>query len=219
MSTGATALPGAPSSTAPLSQKGKTGTGLSSGAKAGIGVGVTLGVLLLIGITAAVLLMRRRKSRNTGPYGPVMTSEKGINESTSYSSAHAEPHEMQNMGSNAPFLPAIATRDMAASKEPHYEHTPATAGSQEQQQTPTQYEPYSAAGARPQTSRDVSRASTPPLTINTRPATAPHHLAPVEDEPPSPVSPVSAISPISGAHSRPGSLRHSLGQSGEHHDL
>ena len=45
---------GAPTSTAPVGQERK---GLTSGAKAGIGVGVTLGILLLIGIIAAIVFM------------------------------------------------------------------------------------------------------------------------------------------------------------------
>lgn len=44
-------------------------SGLSKRAKAGIGVGATLGVLLLLGITIAIFVVRRRR-RQQGAIGP-----------------------------------------------------------------------------------------------------------------------------------------------------
>ncbi|KAK5125655.1 hypothetical protein LTR85_011929 [Meristemomyces frigidus] len=197
--------------------KSTSNHGLTSSEKVGVGVGVGLGLPILLGIIAALFFFsKRRKSRSAGPYGPVMTSEKGISESGSYGGPHAEPHEMQHMSSAAPFLPAIVTHDMEP-KGIQYEQTPQTGNSFEDQPHPyeqqaplRQPEPYAGMG-RPATSRDVSRASTPPLDTQHRPVTAPQQLEPVEDEPPSPVSPVSAMS---AADSRPASLRHST-----EHDL
>ncbi|KAK4547570.1 hypothetical protein LTR36_000527 [Oleoguttula mirabilis] len=186
-------------------------SGFTSHEKVGVGLGVGLGLPILFGIIAALFLFtRRRKSRSAGPYGPVMTSEKGVNESGSYSSPHVQPHEMQHLGSAAPFLPAIITHDFSA-KEPTYQQTPQTGHSFEQQAHPyeqqaqtLQPDPYARSG-RAATSRNVSGASTPPLDTQARPANAPRHRELVEDEPPSPVSPVSQIST---AGSRPASLRH-----------
>lgn len=210
-------------STIPAQSSDRKSGGLSTGAKAGVGVGIGLGIPIIVGAVAAwYFLSKRRKSRaSMGPYETVMTNEKGRTDSGSYGSPHMAPHEMQPMSSGAPFLPAIATHDLSqddrqyeatpattASHEPQYRDEPALAAATEKPYSSPQQDPYYAAQERPATSRDVSRGGTPPpLETQTRPATAPHHLAPVDDEPPSPVSPVSPISP---AGSRSASLRHSV---------
>lgn len=197
-------------------------SGFTASDKVGVGVGIGLGLpILLGGIAVFFFFTRRRKSRSTsGPYGPVMTTDKGISESGSYGSPHVQPHEMHRMSSAAPFLPSLVTHDMGAmNKKPLYEPSPAKTGHSFEQQDRVYEQPgpqrqpdiYQAMG-RPATSRDVSRASTPPtLDTQQRPVTAPQHLEAVEDEePPSPVSPVSPVSAMTGADSRPASLRHSV---------
>ncbi|KAK0849540.1 hypothetical protein LTR03_005177 [Friedmanniomyces endolithicus] len=201
-----------------------TAAGLTSGAKAGIGVGVALGILLIIGAIAAWwFLGKRKKSRVAGgPYGPVLTNEKGQPESGSYSSPHMDMQDMHSMAPAAPFLPAVATHDLPR-HEDAYEPTPTTAQARQVPYTDDpapgpayastrsspQREHYILPLERPATSRDVSRGGTPPsLDMQARPATAHPRVNPPEDEPPSPVS------PISPAGSRPGSLRHDL----ERHD-
>lgn len=151
-----------------------------------------------------------------------MTSEKGADERASYSSPQMQPHEMHNMGSAAPFLPA-ATGAMAYGGKGSEDHEAELAPSppsavrdvpvSSQQQSEGLYYCNTSA-ARPMTSREAYHSASP--TIDTaRPATAPGNRglsAVTHDEPPSPVSPVS---PISSTGSRPPSLMHNDG----HHDL
>ncbi|KAH7090803.1 hypothetical protein FB567DRAFT_437725, partial [Paraphoma chrysanthemicola] len=56
-------IPPTPASTSNFPRETGSSTALSTGAKAGIGVGVAVGALLVIGLIAAFLLIRRRKTR------------------------------------------------------------------------------------------------------------------------------------------------------------
>ncbi|KAK0252752.1 hypothetical protein LTR01_000238 [Friedmanniomyces endolithicus] len=201
-----------------------TAVGLTSGAKAGIGVGVALAILLVIGAIAAWwFLSKRKKSRVAGgPYGPVMTNEKGQPESGSYSGPHMDMQDMHSMAPAAPFLPIVATHDLPRHEDAYeptptsirpgqvpYSDDPAPGPAYLSTRSSPQREHYILPLERPATSRDVSRGGTPPsLNMQTRPATAHPRVSRPDDEPPSPVS------PISPAGSRPGSLRHDL----ERHD-
>ncbi|RMY47466.1 hypothetical protein D0863_15630 [Hortaea werneckii] len=183
------------------------GSGLSSSAKIGIGIGVGVGIPLLAAILTAILLIRKRRKRSLGPYGPVTTNDKGVGESSSFHSPSITPHELRNVGSKAPFLPPIPVQETSL-QSPDQKLSPvALQNEQPSPLPPVQHNPSST--QRPVTSQDISRSST--LNLNTRPATAPQQPSTTrENLPPSPVSPVSPVSPISGASSRPSSLRQSL---------
>ncbi|RMZ07767.1 hypothetical protein D0862_04150 [Hortaea werneckii] len=181
------------------------GSGLSSSAKVGVGVGVGIGVPLLAAILTAIVLIRKRRKRSLGPYGPVTTSDKGVGESSSFHSPSITPHELRNVSSKAPFLPPIAAQETSL-RSTDQELSPSAV----QNEPPSPIVPvrHNNSYQRPTTSQDISRSST--LKLHTRPATAPQQpSATSENLPPSPVSPVSPVSPISAASSRPSSLRRS----------
>ncbi|TKA78829.1 hypothetical protein B0A55_02246 [Friedmanniomyces simplex] len=217
-----TGTPSAGPATPSTLQDARKASGLTSGAKAGIGVGVGVGISLIIGAIAAWwFLSRRKKSRAAGrPYGLVMTSEKGRVESGSYSSPAMEPQEMHPMVPAAPFLPAVATRDLPRHEETYtYKSTPTTATSRQlpysddpayvSTRHSPQPEHYSSPQERHAASRDVSRGGTPPaLDTQARSATAHLRVTPPDDEPPSPVSPISPVG------SRSASLRHDVEHDG-----
>ncbi|RMZ08431.1 hypothetical protein D0864_01744 [Hortaea werneckii] len=182
-------------------------SGLSSGAKIGIGIGVGAGIPLLAAILTTIFLIRKRRKRSLGPYGPVTTNDKGAGESSSFHSPSITPHELRNVGSKAPFLPPIPVQETLLQSPNQELSTVAAQNEQPSPLTPVQHDPSST--QRPVTSQDISRSST--LNLHTRPASAPQQPSTTrENLPPSPVSPVSPVSPISAASSRPSSLRHSL---------
>ncbi|GAB1730913.1 hypothetical protein NU195Hw_g2011t1 [Hortaea werneckii] len=183
------------------------GSGLSSSAKIGVGIGVGVGIPLLVAILTTIFLIRKRRKRSLGPYGPVTTNDKGVGESSSFHSPSITPHELRNVGSKAPFPPPIPVQETSL-QSPDQELSPvAVQNGQPSPLIPVQHDPSST--QRPVTSKTISRSST--LKLNTRPATAPQQPSTTHKNlPPSPVSPVSPVSPISGASSRPSSLQHSL---------
>ncbi|KAI6832383.1 hypothetical protein KC342_g7332 [Hortaea werneckii] len=87
------------------------GSGLSSGAKVGVGIGVGIGIPILAATLTAIFLIRKRRKRSLGPYGPVTTNDKGVGESSSFHSPSTTHHELRNVGSNAPFLPPIPVQE------------------------------------------------------------------------------------------------------------
>ncbi|KAI7545064.1 hypothetical protein KC316_g14923, partial [Hortaea werneckii] len=87
------------------------GSGVSSGAKVGVGIGVGVGIPLLAAILTAIFLIRKRRKRSLGPYGPVTTNDKGVGESSSFHSPSTTHHELRNVGSKAPFLPPIPAQE------------------------------------------------------------------------------------------------------------
>ncbi|RMX86216.1 hypothetical protein D0869_03238 [Hortaea werneckii] len=181
------------------------GSRLSSGAKVGVGVGVGVGIPLLAAILIAIFLIRKRRKRSLGPYGPVTTNDKGVGESSSFHSPSITHHELRNVGSKAPFLPPIPAQETSL-HSPDQELSPSAV--QNEQPSPMTPARRNNSYQRPKSSQDISRSST--LNLHTRPATAPQQtLTTNEDLPPSPVSPVSPVSPISAASSRPSSLRRS----------
>ncbi|RMY71244.1 hypothetical protein D0864_10693 [Hortaea werneckii] len=184
-----------------------SGSDLSSSAKIGAGIGVGVGVPLLAAILTAILLIRKKRKRSLGPYGPVTTNDKGVGESSSFHSPSITPHELRNFGSKAPFLPPIPVQETSLQSPDEGLSPVAVQNEQPSPSTPVQHDPSST--QRPVTSQDFSRSST--LNLNTRPATAQQQPSTHENLPPSPISPVSPVSPVSGASSRPSSLRrHSL---------
>ncbi|KAI7541286.1 hypothetical protein KC331_g8671 [Hortaea werneckii] len=72
------------------------GSGLSSSAKVGVGIGVGVGVPLLAAILTAIFLVRKRRKRSLGPYGPVTTNDKRVGESSSFHSPSTTHHELRN---------------------------------------------------------------------------------------------------------------------------
>lgn len=149
-----------------------------------------------------------------------------MDENTSYSSQQMDTHEVHNMGSATPFLPAVAGSGATASNskefdENRHDYNTAPSAARDMQPAPGRQPPNrhhespSARGS--MASHGASHIAPSPL-VTPPSATAQRQHSPpddVDDEPPSPVSPVSPVSPISSAGSRPTSLR----RSGEHHDL
>ncbi|KAK3693600.1 hypothetical protein B0T22DRAFT_44599 [Podospora appendiculata] len=83
-------IPSTPSSL-PAETSAASNAGLSAGAKAGLGVGITLGVLALLGIGAAIFLVRRRKAAlAAGERVPIGISDSNT-AATSYGSPDPRP--------------------------------------------------------------------------------------------------------------------------------
>lgn len=184
--------------------------------------------LIIIGLAAFFLWRKRRRAPTArSPYNAVLSNEKGLTDSVSYSSPNVSPQEFHPIPpvaaaprrnfeaqetSYEPMRHSILTDEAPPQKYPDEIVSALPSEPVELPPPPQQYQAYVPPQQRPMASRDVSRASTPPrLDTQKRPATA---FARLTDGPPSPGPSVSPVSPMSSMGSRPASLRRDT----EHHE-
>ncbi|WPG99761.1 Hypothetical protein R9X50_00258000 [Acrodontium crateriforme] len=178
--TPASALKTMPTRTSlPLEQKS---SGLSGNAIVGLGVGVGVGIVLVLGIAAAILLLRKRRKAQ-GPYGAVLSADKGgVNDGNS---PDMGSREMRTAPYESPFLPPIVV--------PAMKPLPAT---------PVAFEPQQMSPIDAESDIRLSDDFKPaPSSLVLYNSDHIHAMGEHDQEPPSPVSPMTPTG------SRPASFR------------